>query len=405
VRELDAARQISEALFEHQNADELAAKALHTALDVVGAETGAILLADRETKQLIFRHSIGPNPVKTGTAIPWDQGIAGNVFHQGKPVVIRDVKADPHHFKGIDQLTGYQTRDMIAIPLKRWKGEQIGVLEVLNKRNGMLNEDDVAVLTIVSAIAAASIEQARLYQEAKLAEVARIVGNIGHDIKNLLMPMVCGTGLLETEIKKLVGSTKEFPSDKRRKSFALCTEIIGMVQSSTQRILDHVRQIADCVKGLSSAPVFAPCQISGIVDMVYETLEWSASQKQVQLLREKLDQLPAVLADERRLFNAFYNLVNNAIAEVPTGGSVTITGHYEPASKQVSLSVIDTGRGMSPEVRENLFTSRAKSSKTGGTGLGTKIVKDVVDAHAGTITVTSTPGAGTTFTITLPVTH
>jgi signal transduction histidine kinase len=60
---------------------------------------------------------------------------------------------------------------------------------------------------------------------------------------------------------------------------------------------------------------------------------------------------------------------------------------------------------MSPEVRENLFTSRAKSSKTGGTGLGTKIVKDVVDAHAGTITVTSTPGAGTTFTITLPVTH
>jgi signal transduction histidine kinase len=67
------------------------------------------------------------------------------------------------------------------------------------------------------------------------------------------------------------------------------------------------------------------------------------------------------------------------------------------------ISVVDTGNGMSPEVRDSLFTYRAISSKAGGTGLGTKIVKDVVDAHGGTISVESEEGKGTTFHITLLV--
>ena len=77
-RELEAARLISAALFEHLTTDELVAKALRTALDVVQAESGSILLADPVSQQLIFRHSIGESPVKAGIAIPWDQGIAGS---------------------------------------------------------------------------------------------------------------------------------------------------------------------------------------------------------------------------------------------------------------------------------------------------------------------------------------
>ena len=69
-RELEAARRISEALFEHLAPDELVAKALRTALDVVQAESGSILLADPVSQRLSFRHSIGESPVKAGTAIP-----------------------------------------------------------------------------------------------------------------------------------------------------------------------------------------------------------------------------------------------------------------------------------------------------------------------------------------------
>ena len=78
-------------------------------------------------------------------------------------------------------------------------------------------------------------------------------------------------------------------------------------------------------------------------------------------------------------------------------------GRTDPSGTNVVLSVIDTGKGMSPEVRDSLFTYQAISRKAGGTGLGTKIVKDVVDAHGGSIRVESTQGLGTAFHITLPV--
>lgn len=162
-RELEAARRISEALFQHLHTDDLVAQALHTTLDVINAESGSILLADAETKRLVFRHSIGPNPPQVGTEIPWSEGIAGAAFQSGKPIVVRDAKTDPRHFAGIDDVTGHVTRDMIALPLKRWEGEPIGVLEVLNKREGVLDEDDLAILTIISSLAASSIEQARLH--------------------------------------------------------------------------------------------------------------------------------------------------------------------------------------------------------------------------------------------------
>lgn len=402
-RELQAARRISEALFQHLSMDDLAIRALQTALDIVEAESGSILLADPKSEQLIFRHSIGEYPVRVGTAISWKEGIAGEVFRSGTPIVIRDAKTDPRHFGGIDQLTGHVTHDLIALPLKRWEGDPIGVLEVLNKRGGTLDEDDLAILTIVSGIAAAAIEGARLFQEVKLAEVARLLGDIGHDIKNLLMPVVCGTGLLENEIKELLHGTTTLPAEKTRASLDLCREVIGMVRSSTQRIQDHVKQIADCVKGLSSPPQFAPCQIARLVESVYETLQWMATEKQVSLRADHLEKLPHVSADERRLFNAFYNLVNNALAEVPAGGSITVTGETSSAQNGVIIKVIDTGRGMPPEVCQSLFTPRVQSRKPGGTGLGTKIVKDVVDAHGGTITVQSTEGVGTTFSLFFPL--
>jgi signal transduction histidine kinase len=402
-RELEAARRISEALFQRLTTDELVAQALHTALDVIGAESGSILLADHQSEQLVFRHSIGASPVQTGTTIPWNQGIAGDVFHSGKPVVIREAKADPRHFTGIDDLTRHVTHDLIALPLKRWEGEPIGVLEVLNKREGQLDEDDLAILTIVSGIAAASIEQARLFQDAKLAEVARVLGDIGHDIKNLLMPVICGTGLLESEIKDLLNSSRDISTIKAKASFELCAEVIGMVRSSTRRIQDRVQEIADCVKGRSAPPEFAPCQVARVVDSVFETLRWLATEKGVALRSSGLDQLPPMIADERRLFNAFYNLVNNAIPEVQPGGSVTITGCAEDGGKHILISVADTGRGIPPEVLRTLFTARTISHKAGGTGLGTKIVKDVVDAHGGQVTVESQVGGGTTFHLRFPL--
>lgn len=402
-RELEAARYVTQALFQRMNTEDLVQQALQTALDVVGAQSGSVLLAVPERKQLVFRHSIGDKPVLPGTAIPWDQGIAGAVFRSGEPMVVGEAKRDERHYTGIDALTGQVTHDMIAVPLKRWEGEPIGVLEVLNKRQGHLGQEDLAILSIVSAIAATSIEQARLFQEAKLAEVVGLLGDISHDIKNLLMPVLCGAGLLHTELNELFTYLLEREVEKARASRELCDEVIGMLRTSTRRIQDRVREIADCVKGLSSPPQFAPCRVGAVLASVFQTLRLPSEEKGVALQSRGVDELPEILADERRLFNAFYNLVNNAIPEVPPGGSITVSGEEDPAAKGIVVSVADTGKGMPPEVRDSLFTTKAKSTKAGGTGLGTKIVKDVMEAHGGTVTVESEAGVGTTFILRFPL--
>jgi signal transduction histidine kinase len=400
-RELRAVRHITEALFQHMEVDELIVQALETAVALVNAESGSILIADPGTKRLVFRHSIGTCPVAPGTAIPWDHGIAGHVFCSGKLTLIENAQADPRHCTTIDTATGHVTRDLMALPLKRWQGEAIGVLEVLNKRDGVLNEEDIEILTIVSAIAAMSIEQARLFQKAKLAEVALMLGNISHDIGNLLMPVLCGASMLKTKAQDVLSDEQGLEHQEHRANYALCIEVADIIDRSSQRIQDRVKEIADCVKGRSTVPHFALCRLDQILTSVFATLKGMAAKNGVTLLQEELDGLPAVIADEQRLFSAFYNLVHNALAEVPAGGSITVSGTQQGDS--IHLTVTDTGRGMPPDVLDSLFTNSVKSGKPRGTGLGIRIVKDVVDNHGGLIRVNSRVGMGTTFAIVLPI--
>jgi len=277
------------------------------------------------------------------------------------------------------------------------------VLEILNTRKPRFSDEDVAVLTLISSLATPAIEQARLLEATKLAEVAQLAGDMSHDIKNLLMPVLCGAGVLNDELEELFGKLPDQDSPQSEKSRALCQQVLDMVQEDVRRISDRVRELADCVKGMSAPPRFAPCQIANVVVNVFRTLDLMAKKRGVTLSSEGLESLPPIEGDEQRLYNAFYNLVNNAIPEVPPGGSVTIHGKAPQAANVLDLSVTDTGRGMPPEVRDSLFTSRAISRKAGGTGLGTKIVKDVVDAHRGHINVESTMGVGTTFRLILPL--
>jgi signal transduction histidine kinase len=245
--------------------------------------------------------------------------------------------------------------------------------------------------------------EARLVEEQRLAEVARVLGDIGHDLKNMLMPILSGAALLEQELSECFSKLPQPAVSAINPSRDLTQELIEMIRRGAGRIHDRVKEIADSVKGLTRAPQFAPCRVADVVASVYTTLRILANERGVALRAEGVDTLPEIRADESRLFNAVYNLVNNAIPEVPSGGSVTIQGRTDQPGRNIVLSVVDTGKGMSPEVRDSLFTYQAISRKVGGTGLGTKIVKDVVDAHGGSITVESKQGVGTSFHITLPV--
>jgi signal transduction histidine kinase len=234
-------------------------------------------------------------------------------------------------------------------------------------------------------------------------EVGRLLGDISHEVKNLLMPVVCGVGILESELGDLFERMPEMEAVKAEESHKLCDEVIEMLRSTARRLQDRMKEIADYVKSMNAPPHFAPCRIEQVAESVARSLRFPIEQKGIVLSLEGLSTLPTVMADEGRFYNALYNLVNNAIPEVPAGGSITIQGRPDEVSGCIALSVQDTGCGMPPEVSQSLFSTRTISRKAGGTGLGTRIVKDVIDAHGGTITVTSKEGVGTTFQIRLPL--
>ena len=136
---------------------------------------------------------------------------------------------------------------------------------------------------------------------------------------------------------------------------------------------------------------------------VIKTLRSLAEEKDLTLINENLERLPPLQGDERRLFIAFYNLVNNAIPEVPKGGTITLKGTLDESGAGLCIDVTDTGRGMPAHIQKTLSTDSPIGQKTRGVGLGLEIVKGVIHAHGGRISVESEPGQGTTFRIFLPL--
>ncbi|MEM9227044.1 MAG: HAMP domain-containing sensor histidine kinase, partial [Verrucomicrobiota bacterium] len=109
-----------------------------------------------------------------------------------------------------------------------------------------------------------------------------------------------------------------------------------------------------------------------------------------------------VLGEENKLLRVMQNLVGNAIEafDENENGQVHIFVHDKESHAEIIIS--DNGKGIPEEIRHNLFTPFVTYGKSGGTGLGTAIVKSIIDAHQGTIEFETATGAGTTFTITLP---
>ena len=120
--------------------------------------------------------------------------------------------------------------------------------------------------------------------------------------------------------------------------------------------------------------------------------------------------LPAVVADWRRIAQVVGNLVTNALRNTPQGGCITLSAAVPPldtARTSVQVTVVDTGRGISPEDLPNVFErfwrgERSRSRAGGGSGLGLGIARQLVEMHDGTIGVESTPAEGSRFWFTLP---
>jgi signal transduction histidine kinase len=153
--------------------------------EVLGAEASTLLLIDEERGELVFKVPAGPaERILREQRMPLDKGVAGWVATCGVPIIIPDTTTDHRFYVQIDKLTGYRTRSIMAVPLQV-KGKIIGVVEVINKTDGTLfNEDDQQWLSILAPLIAAAIENARLYTALR-EERDRIIAaeeNVRHEL-------------------------------------------------------------------------------------------------------------------------------------------------------------------------------------------------------------------------------
>jgi signal transduction histidine kinase len=133
---------------------------------------------------------------------------------------------------------------------------------------------------------------------------------------------------------------------------------------------------------------------------VADTLQTIKAPENITITVQTEEELPNVMTDPELMKRVFSNLVTNAIQAMPNGGSLSIG--FTHSNRNVSVSIQDTGVGIPEEnlakLFRPLFTTKAK-----GQGLGLPVCKRLVEAHGGTISVQSKLGAGSTFTVNLPI--
>lgn len=141
-------------------------KAIEAAVKVLGTEAGSLLLTDPETGGLFFEATVGEK-CDGIRSIRLDRGtgIAGFVAETGEPFITNDARSDPRFFKGIDETTGFTTRNMICVPV-RSRERILGVLQAINKSEGDFEYDDMVVLYALANQVAIAIENAQLHQAA-----------------------------------------------------------------------------------------------------------------------------------------------------------------------------------------------------------------------------------------------
>jgi K+-sensing histidine kinase KdpD len=364
--------------------DKLLGLILDSAAQSINADRGTLYLVDTIKKELWSKVLQGTNMVEI--RLPVGKGLAGYVAETGETINISDTYADPRFNPDIDKRTGYHTHNMLCMPMKNKDGKIIGVFQLLNKKEGSFNNEDISFIDALSAHASVAIENARMAQEMvqneRLSAVGRMASVIIHDIKN---PM--GTLRVYAQVMKKKSGNEE--------AAKLADEMIHQVD----RFVNMTQEILDFTRGVSASN-FKDLEFSEVMESVLNFIEKDLEKNKITLVKHAQFK-GMVRLDQDKMVRVFYNIASNARDAMAEGGSLTVsTAEHDGA---VRIDFTDTGTGMPEEVKNRIFEPFMSYGKKHGTGLGMAIVKKVIDDHGGKIEIESIMGKGTTISIYLPV--
>jgi len=149
--------------------DDVLQRILEQISQALQVEVVSLALIDPQTQELVYRASTGKyRESVVGIRLSMGQGVAGWVAREGRGAVVPNVQADPRFFKGVDKLTGFETRAIACAPI-RSRGQVIGVLQALNPSEGVFDPDALLVLTGIGSLAGTAIHHAQLFESQQAA--------------------------------------------------------------------------------------------------------------------------------------------------------------------------------------------------------------------------------------------
>ena len=341
--------------------------------------------------------------------VPFGKCLCGRVAVSGETIISDDCFCDKRHENIFPDMTPH---GHYIVPL-RLNETTIGVMFIYTQVYPSRNQTRIDMLQNVGHLIAQAIKndqiEHQVIEASKAAQASSIVkseflANMSHEIR--------------TPLNGILGFTDMLLREDERTSEEDRTQWLGVIQSSGKHLLQLINNILDLSK-VESGEIdleMTPCDPMSILADLASVMRIHATDKMIDLTIKSDGRLPkSILTDQTRFRQILTNLVANAV-KFTDQGSVTIRpslqsdGQEGDGQEEMTLviEIIDTGTGIPPEKLETIFDpfSQADNSITrrfGGTGLGLTISRQLADKLGGSLTVSSTPGVGSTFTMSLPI--
>jgi len=404
-------RQLAEALVQavmalntSLNLDEVLDRILEQTQRVIPCRATNVMLVEGETIY-IARHrgfeGLAEVRDSVETDFPLDSfPLLKAMSLSSRPIVIVDTHSEP----GWGGAPGFEwVRSYAAAPLQTGS-QTIGFLNIFSEQPGFFSQEIADRLNAFAAHAVLAIQNARLYQELenlleheqamrdqlvqaeKLTAMGRMVASVAHELNNPLQTVKNCLFLAQQEV------TPDAP----------IYEFLDISSSEIQRLSNLVAQLREVYRP-RTADAMQPLELSKILEEIHILVTPHLQRHRVQWEQPLAESTFIVKGIADQLKQVFLNISLNAIeAMQSSGGTLFVDLIADPDSGQVGVVFRDTGPGISPEDMSRLFEPFFTTKKA-GTGLGLSISYDIVRAHGGLIAVDSRPGAGTTFTVWLPL--
>jgi signal transduction histidine kinase/DNA-binding response OmpR family regulator len=330
----------------------------------------------------LSRRDVLPETLFSGRSTHVDYGDTGLASRLSNPDSVAFVRA-------------LGTRSAICAPLMI-RGVVLGALSCMSSEANRYGDDELRLLEDVAHRAALAVDNARTFRQAQQAAEMRrdLVAVVAHDLKNPLNAVAMAAALLS---KSAPAGTD---GDRGRRQSGIITRAADRMNRLIHDLLD--------VSAIDAGRLELELQPHRVGPLVSEALESMAPMAQERQMT--LDRVVAAdtetlsaLCDRDRLLQVFSNLIANAIKYTDPGGRVTVAAQCVDGA--LWFAVADTGPGIADEHVPHLFDRfwRVRGRKRDGTGLGLWIVKGLVEAHGGTVSVDTAVGSGARFSFTVPL--